>query len=81
MISFIFKLKDSLSKKQKHKNLSLLSKKLLGNGLCKKGSLLVYTISFSFSAMNTFLYISDALGNLEYRYSAGLVNFRGKQKK
>ena len=43
--------------------------------------MLVYTIYFSFSTVNTFLYITDALGNLKFRYSAGLVNFKGKQKK
>jgi ribosomal protein S11 len=31
--------------------------------------------------VNTFLYIIDASGNLKFRYSAGLVELKGKEKK
>ena len=75
----ISKLKNSLSEKQKHKKLSFLPEKHTDTK--KSGSVLVYTIYFSFSTVNTFLYITDALGNLKFRYSAGLVDFKGKQKK
>ena len=82
IIDSIYKLKNSLSDKQKYKKLSFLPEKYLStNDKKKSGSVLVYTIYFSFSTVNTFLYITDALGNLKFRYSAGLVNFKGKQKK
>ena len=42
---------------------------------------MLYSICFSFSSVNTFLYVTDALGVLKYRYSAGLLNFKGKAKK
>ena len=41
----------------------------------------MYIINFSFSPTNTFLYITDVSGNLKFHYSAGLLEFRGKQKK
>ena len=43
--------------------------------------MVAYSFYFSFSTVNTFLYITDALGNLKYHYSAGLVSFKGKLKK
>lgn len=78
----ISKLKNSLSEKQKHKSLSFLpsnSKNI--NGTKRKGLVVVYTVHFSFSTVNTFLYITDVLGNLKFRYSAGSMDFKGKQKK
>lgn len=78
----IFKLKDVLVKKQEYKkklNL-LLSNKIL-NSEQIKGLVVVYIISFSFSATNTFLYVTDSLGKLKFKYSAGLFDFKGKQKK
>jgi len=82
IVDSIFKLKDSLSGKQKRNRLSFLPKTLTDKSISKKsGSVLVYTVYFSFSTVNTFLYVTDALGSLKFRYSAGLVDFKGKQKK
>ncbi len=47
----------------------------------KSGFLIQYIMHFSFSATNTLLHITDALGNLKFQHSAGSVNFKGKQKK
>ena len=82
VVDFISKLKNSLSEKQKYKKLNLLAEKSLNeNHFKKSGSIVVYTIYFKFSAVNTFLYLTDALGNLKLKYSAGSVSFKGKQKK
>jgi len=82
IIESISKLKNSLSEKQKYKKLSFLTEKSASiSNIKKSGSVLVYTIYFNFSAVNTFLYITDALGNLKFSYSAGLVDFKGKQKR
>lgn len=81
----ISKLKTILNEKQNSKKLNLLvdscklSKRLLAQR--KKGFIVLYSICFSFSSVNTFLYVTDALGNLKFRYSAGLLDFKGKAKK
>ena len=78
----ISKLKNSLVEKQKHKPLNFLPGKSSDINCTKRsGSVVVYTVYFSFSTVNTFLYITDVLGNLKFRYSAGLMDFKGKQKK
>lgn len=78
----ISKLKNSLAEKQKQKPLNFLPGKSSDiNCMKKSGSVVVYTVYFSFSTINTFLYITDVLGNLKFRYSAGLMDFKGKQKK
>ena len=74
----LLKLKNSLTDKQAQKKLSL--------SISKSSSLenvtgVVYIIHFYFSSVNTFLYITDSLGNLKFRYPAGLVGFKGKQKR
>lgn len=81
--NLIIKLKNLLNEKQQYKkNLNSLSKTYQNlHSLKKVGSVVVFTIYFSFSPVNTFLYITDALGNLKFRYSAGLLEFKGKQKK
>ena len=78
----ISKLKTSLIDKQANKKLSLLvsNSKVLEN-LTKRSIAVVYIIHFYFSSINTFLYVTDSLGNLKFIYSAGLVGFKGKQKK
>lgn len=80
----IFKLRSVLSEKQKfkHSNVMLLKDlKKLRYKKQLKGMLLVYIIHFSFSPANTFLQVTDTAGNLKFCCSAGLVNFKGKQKK
>jgi ribosomal protein S11 len=76
------KLKNSLTDKQSHKrlSLSLINSTFLEN-TNKESFSIVYIIHFSFSPVNTFLYITDSLGNLKFRYSAGCMGFKGKQKK
>ena len=83
---YISKLKTTLNEKQNYKKLSFLvnneslkSKNTLTQQ--KKGFIVLYSICFSFSSVNTFLYVTDALGNLKSRYSAGLLDFKGKAKK
>ena len=78
----IVKLKNLLNEKQNHKKFnSLITTSKSFYNSKKLGSVVIFTINFSFSPVNTFLYITDALGNLKFRYSAGLVEFKGKQKK
>nr|YP_009688007.1 ribosomal protein S11 [Haslea nusantara]QDX17595.1 ribosomal protein S11 [Haslea nusantara] len=78
--SSIFSLKTLLTKEDEYRKVNTLfsSKRLLNNN---KRFLLTYIICFSFSPKNTLLYITDVWGNLKFRYSAGLVNITGKQKK
>lgn len=81
---YIFELKTILNEKQNHKKLNFFSDNLPLNQLSvqkKKGFIVLYSICFSFSPVNTFLYVTDALGNLKFKYSAGLLDFKGKAKK
>ena len=87
VLNYISKLKFFLNKKQKDKDSSLFFVRKSFNrsneflSTKKKGPFVLYSICFSFSAINTFLYVTDALGNLKLRSSAGLLNFKGKLKK
>ena len=81
---YISKLKEVLHEKQNVIHLDFLAKNnLIKNNFVKKrkGFIVLYSICFSFSSVNTFLYITDSLGNLKFRYSAGLLDFKGKAKK
>ena len=81
---YISKLKMTLNEKQDVKRLNFLAhNKQLKNNLVrkKKGFIVLYSVCFSFSSVNTFLYVTDSLGNLKFRYSAGLLDFKGKAKK
>ena len=81
---YISKLKAVLHEKENIKNLNFLDhNKSFKNNFVKKrkGFIVLYSICFSFSSVNTFLYITDSLGNLKFRYSAGLFDFKGKAKK
>lgn len=80
---YIFKLKDIFNQKQKNKIFLLLFKnqQRLENKKLLKGLFVMYIIHFSFSISNTFLHITDTSGNLKFHYSAGLLEFKGKQKK
>lgn len=82
----ILNFKMTLNKKQNYKKLSSLVReksKLQQSSFVqkRKGFIVLYSICFSFSSVNTFLYITDALGTLKFRYSAGLLNYKGKSKK
>lgn len=72
-------LKRSLDEKQSYKRLGSLLYQ--SSEKQKNGLVIVYVIHFSFSPTNTFLHITDTFGSLKFCYSAGLVNFKGKQKK
>ena len=81
---YILELKTTLNEKQNHKKLSfIIDNKSLDHSTTQKkeGFIVLYSICFSFSSINTFLYVTDALGNLKSRYSAGLLDFKGKAKK
>lgn len=81
----ISKLKTVLSEKQNHKILNSSvhdnSTTFSNSIIKKKGHIVLYSICFSFSPVNTFLYVTDTVGRLRFRYSAGLLNFKGKAKK
>lgn len=47
----------------------------------KQSFAVMYIICFSFSPVNTYLHVTDSLGNLQFQYSAGSMGFKGKQKK
>lgn len=72
---YISQLKTFVNEKQNYKKLSSLTENK------KRGFIVLYSICFSFSSVNTFLYVMDALGNLKCKYSAGLLSFKGKAKK
>ena len=81
---YISKLKVTLNKNQDLKRLKLLSEnKLTKNNFVnkKKGFIVLYSICFLFSSVNTFLYVMDSVGNLKFQFSAGLLDFKGKAKK
>ena len=76
---YISKLKMALNETQDFKKLDFLSAK---NRVRKrKGHIILYSICFSFSPVNTFLYVTDSQGTLKFRSSAGLLDFKGKAKK
>ena len=78
----VLKLRNSLTDKQAHKKLSLsISKSMSLDNLTKPSFAVVYIVHFYFSSVNTFFYITDSLGNLKFSYSAGLIGFKGKQKR
>lgn len=73
------KLKKVLLTEYSHKKLNfLLKKKTVFNKNC---FLVSYIVCFFFSPKNTSLHILDVWGNLKFRYSAGVVGIKGKQKK
>jgi ribosomal protein S11 len=78
--NFTSKLKSFSTEKQRLSN--FLSGSFFEINIFKRsGSVVSYTVHFSFSTTNTFLYITDTLGNLKFAYSAGSVDFKGKKKK
>lgn len=85
--SSIVKLKNLLNDKQTFKVSSIFKSKQLKTNTSlnlinrKRGFLVVYLICITFSPVNTFLHVMDALGNLKFSYSAGSLSFKGKQKK
>ena len=84
VVKYTSQLKSLLIDKQKHKKLTFFPEKESFNStssLKKNSFTVVYSICFSFSSVNTFLYVMDALGNLKFRYSAGMIEFKGKLKK
>lgn len=81
MKNSVSKLKSLLNERQQYKGLGSLMSQSYSVFEQKSGLVIVYVIHFSFSATNTFLHITDISGNLKFCYSAGLVNFKGKQKK
>lgn len=82
LTKYILQLKSSLTKKQNFvKDESLFVKEEEHKCSKKSGLIVVYALHFIFSASNTFMYVTDAKGSLKYRSSAGLVGFKGKQKR
>jgi len=88
--NYIFKFKNFLDEKQKYKRFNFFFEKSaylnrlnISNlsTLKKKGPVLQYVICFSFSTINTFLYVTDALGYLKFCGSSGLLGFKGKSKR
>lgn len=75
----VSKLSTLLTDNQAHKKLSLSLIK--SSHLDKQSFGIVYVLHFCFSSVNTFFYVTDSLGNLKFRCSAGLMGFKGKQKR
>ena len=64
-------------KKTNHKHLSVnLKKKNRFNTL-----LTMWTLNIQFSRSNTLFNVTDCSGNIKLSYSAGLFNFKGRQKR
>ena len=77
-------------KKQYLKNLENIKSKLSNKNrfvyksnknLSKQSGLITYIIDVKFTRSNTFLHVTDFAGNLKFFYSAGSVNYTGKNKK
>ena len=91
VVSYILELENLLGKKSGYKKLDyLLKEKSVSKSLDRKrlsflfdqrGLVVLYSIFFSFSAINTFLCVTDAFGSLKFSSSAGLLSFKGKSKK
>jgi ribosomal protein S11 len=87
VVKYTSELKNLLVDKKQSKKLTFSPEKKSFNrhnslsNIKKKSFMVVYSICFSFSPVNTFLYVTDALGNLKFRYSAGILEFKGKLKK
>lgn len=78
----VLDLKDLIHEKKNYKNVnSLMLKKNFSFSNKVDGLVVVYIIFFSFTSTNTFLHVTDALGNLKLGLTAGLIDFKGKQKK
>lgn len=67
-------------KQDNYKVLNSILFKPRKNLLTKKASKVSYIIDFSFSRTNTTLHVMDCSGNVKFFYSAGLFDFKGKQK-
>ena len=87
--SIVLELESLLDEKQHYKKLNFFFKSSSGRDsysnqslpICYAGVIVLYSISFFFSAINTFFCVTDALGCLKFSSSAGLVGFKGKSKK
>lgn len=88
VIYYRSELENLLIEKQKYKKLNRFLREQAITGLdsevflpLMRGVTLLYIVSFSFSAINTFLCVTDVLGTLKFSFSAGLLDFKGKSKK
>lgn len=88
VINYISQLNFFLDEKEKYKKLNSFLNKRYNQCFIKpeaipskKGPLLLYSVCFSFSAVNSYLYVTDASGKLKYSYSSGLFHFKGKSKR
>lgn len=92
VINYLAQFKSFIDEKEKYKKLNSFLEKpcdkyfikptfLVPLTPVKKGPIILYSVCFSFSAVNSFLYVTDASGKLKYSYSAGLFQFKGKSKK
>nr|YP_010377413.1 ribosomal protein S11 [Navicula tsukamotoi]QYB23100.1 ribosomal protein S11 [Navicula tsukamotoi] len=89
VVSYVLELESLLGEKSDYKKLNYLLKEKVIKNLNKKSSFLfdqkgvvvLYSVFFSFSAINTFLCVTDAFGSLKFSSSAGSLNFKGKSKK
>ena len=91
VVSYVLELENLLGEKSGYKKLGhllkernvlkSLNKKILFLPFDQRGFVVLYSIFFSFSAVNTFLCVTNAFGNLKFSLSAGLLSFKGKLKK
>jgi len=78
--NFILKLKKVYTIYAKKLSFLIKNSVLLKN-IKKQSFGIIYIIHLNFSPINTFLFITDSFGILKYKYSAGSLAFKGKQKR
>ena len=79
---YVSKLKTVVHERKNYKNVnSLMFDKNFSFDDQSTSLVIVYIVTFSFTSVNTFLHVTDSLGNLKFRSTAGLIDFKGKQKK
>ena len=91
VVSYVFELENLLGQRSDYNKLDYFLKEKVRKGLDRKkrlpflfdqkGVIVLYSVLFFFSAVNTFLCVTDAFGSLKFSSSAGLLNFKGKSKK
>ena len=89
--NYTLELENLLSEKSGYKKLDCflkeknvvksLNRKRFSSFFDQRGFVVLYSIFFSFSAINTFLCVTDAFGHPKFSSSAGLLSFKGKVKK
>lgn len=78
---YISKLKNKINYLNKSKNINNVGVNQQINTRIKHNYLVKYIIDITFSRTNTLLHVTDFAGTLKVFYSAGRLNFNGRNKK